>query len=240
MAGDPAFWMPSTDQIIAYQKADLILLNGAAYAKWVPKVSLPPAKLIDTSSAFKEHYIAMDGALSHAHGAGEKHAHGEIAFTTWLDPLLALQQAAVIRDVFSNRWNEQAVEFNANFLALEKELIALDEKLKKAFSTYGDKPIIGSHPVYQYLTRRYDLKMKSVHWKPDALPDETMNRELNDLLEAFPAKTLLWEGTPLPEIKSMLQTKGLDCIVFDPCGNRPNEGDYLTVMRQNIRNLDGQ
>ena len=29
--GDPAFWKPSPEQIAAYQKADLILLNGASY-----------------------------------------------------------------------------------------------------------------------------------------------------------------------------------------------------------------
>ncbi len=29
---DPAFWMPGTEEIAAFQKADLILLNGAGYA----------------------------------------------------------------------------------------------------------------------------------------------------------------------------------------------------------------
>jgi hypothetical protein len=26
-------------------------------------------------------------------------------------------------------------------------------------------------------------------------------------------------------------------VVFDPCGNVPEEGDYLTVMRENLRRL---
>ena len=42
---DPAFWSPTTDDVIALQKADLILLNGANYAKWRSKVSLPLSKL---------------------------------------------------------------------------------------------------------------------------------------------------------------------------------------------------
>jgi zinc transport system substrate-binding protein len=238
MEGDPAFWMPSPEQVLAYQQADLILLNGAAYAKWVPKVSLPPAKLIDTSAAFKELYIAMDGAMSHSHGAGDKHAHGEMAFTVWLDPLLSIQQASTIRDAFSNHWNEYAAEFDANFQTLEKELAALDKQLKLAFSAYGDKPIIGSHPVYQYLTRRYDLNMKSVHWEPDALPDPTLQRELDDLLEVFPAKTMLWEGVPERGIQLLVEKKGLNNRVFDPCGNRPTVGDYFKIMQENIINLE--
>ena len=34
-ATDPASWSPDAETIAAYQKADLILLNGATYAKWV-------------------------------------------------------------------------------------------------------------------------------------------------------------------------------------------------------------
>ncbi|MEJ2085889.1 MAG: zinc ABC transporter substrate-binding protein, partial [Acidobacteriota bacterium] len=32
---DPAYWKPTPEQILAYQNADLILLNGADYAKWL-------------------------------------------------------------------------------------------------------------------------------------------------------------------------------------------------------------
>ena len=38
---DPAYWVPDQKTITAYQQADLILLNGANYAKWISKVSLP-------------------------------------------------------------------------------------------------------------------------------------------------------------------------------------------------------
>ena len=30
---------------------------------------------------------------------------------------------------------------------------------------------------------------------------------------------------------------GVNSLVFDPCGNAPNQGDFLTVMQQNILNL---
>jgi hypothetical protein len=46
---DPAYWNPDVDTISAYQQADLIFLNGAGYAKWVDKVSLPRSKLVNTS-----------------------------------------------------------------------------------------------------------------------------------------------------------------------------------------------
>nr|WP_281281257.1 zinc ABC transporter substrate-binding protein [Pontiella sulfatireligans] len=160
-----------------------------------------------------------------------------MAFTTWLDPQLAVQQASAIRDVFSYRWKEHAPTFEANCQALEKELRELDAQFEAAFSEIKNEPLIGSHPVYQYLTQRYGLNMKSVHWEPDALPDQTMERELDDMLEAHPAKIMLWEGAPLPTIQLMVEKKGLQPRVFDPCGNRPAHGDYFTVMQENLQNL---
>ncbi len=99
--GDPAFWSPDPSAVAEYQAADLILLNGADYAKWVPKVTLPPSKLVDTSVSFQDRIIYVEDAATHSHGPGGEHSHGESAFTTWLDLTLALEQAKAIRDAFA-------------------------------------------------------------------------------------------------------------------------------------------
>jgi zinc transport system substrate-binding protein len=233
MDGDPAFWNPSAEMISTYQDADLVLLNGASYAKWVPKVSLPAAKLVDTSVAFKDRFMPLEGAVTHSHGPGGEHEHGEFAFTTWLDPQLAVQQAAAIRDAFETRLKIDVSAFDG----LSEELMQLDAALEQAFAALGDQPLLGSHPVYQYLARRYGLRMESVHWEPDTVPDTVMWRELEDILETHPAKIMLWEGEPLPQTREKLMGKGIECVVFDPCGNRPETGDYLSVMQQNLQAL---
>jgi len=30
---------------------------------------------------------------------------------------------------------------------------------------------------------------------------------------------------------------GVKSLVFDPCGNKPDQGDFLSVMWQNVENL---
>lgn len=230
MEGDPAFWEPTPEEISGFQSADLILLNGAGYAKWVPKVSLPQSRMVDTSKAFSDQYIALDGSMTHAHGPGGAHAHGDIAFTTWLDLQLAVQQAAAIYEELSTRWNIPV----EGFQSLEKDLLELDREIERVLGQFGDQPLLGSHPVYQYLAKRYQLNMQSVHWEPDAEPDDVMWRELNDILEAHDAKIMLWEDEPLPQVKAALTEKGIKSIVFNPCGNRPDEGDFLQVMRKNL------
>ena len=45
---DPANWSPDAGTVAAYQAADLILLNGAGYARWTARASLPLSTLVDT------------------------------------------------------------------------------------------------------------------------------------------------------------------------------------------------
>jgi len=37
-SGDPAYWKPTPDDVLAMHKADLILLSGASYEKWLANV----------------------------------------------------------------------------------------------------------------------------------------------------------------------------------------------------------
>ena len=77
---DPAFWMPDLKTISDYQKADLILLNGAGYARWVNKVSLPRFRMVNTSIGFKNQYIEAAEIPTHSHGSEGDHAHAALAF----------------------------------------------------------------------------------------------------------------------------------------------------------------
>lgn len=228
--GDPAFWEPSPDDLAGFQDADFILLNGAGYAKWLDYVSLPQSRLVNTSSGFKKRYIEIPGAVAHSHGGGEAHSHGVSAFTTWLDPTLAIEQAAAIDAALSLK--------QSGFEDLKSELLALDRSLAAAFKRLSGQALIGSHPVYQYLNRKYDLNLRSLHWEPDVMPNDKMWQEMTELQSIHPSSILLWEGEPLPEIKARLSAMGIHSVVFNPCGNRPQTGDFLSVMRENIANIE--
>jgi zinc transport system substrate-binding protein len=232
--GDPAFWKPDDATISAYQASDLILLNGAGYAKWVATVSLPQAKLVDTSSGFKDRYLGIEDAVTHTHGPTGAHEHGDLAFTTWLDLTLAVEQARVVRDAFAGRWPAHRAAFETGFASLERDLLALDASLGEIAPK---DPLLASHPVYQYWARRYGANLKSVHFEPDEMPDAKGWSELAALLRDHPAKWMLWEGEPLAKTATRLEEMGVRVVVFDPCGNAPAQGDFLTVMRRNLANL---
>ncbi len=70
---NPATRTPTSDVIREYQKTDIILLNGAGYAKWIEMATLPASKLVNTSSEFKDRDITVENAVSHSHGNQERH-----------------------------------------------------------------------------------------------------------------------------------------------------------------------
>jgi zinc transport system substrate-binding protein len=234
---DPAYWMPDVKTISDYQRADLILLNGANYAKWVNKVSLPRFRMVNTSAGFKGQYIEAAEILTHSHGSEGEHAHEALAFTTWVDFSLAAEQAKAIAKALSRKKPALKNTFKKNYEELKRELLQLDRDIKEVVSKDQPRPLVVSHPVYDYFARGYGLNIISVHWEPDEIPTTEQMLELHSILKDHPAKWMIWEGEPVEESGERLQAVGMQSVVFDPCGNEPDQGDFMSVMRQNVQNL---
>jgi zinc transport system substrate-binding protein len=230
---DPAYWSPDAETVAAYQAADLILLNGAGYSRWVERASLPRARLVDTSASFRDRLIAQGAATTHIHGPEGAHSHADLAFTTWLDPALAILQARAVAEAFSEARPEQAAAFGSGLAALESALAELDTKLGQTAREIGETPLLFSHPVYQYFVHRYGLNARSLHWEPDAPPDERAWRAFEELLAEHPARWMIWEATPTEATVRKLEALGLRSIVYSPCTGAPEQGDFLSVMRRN-------
>ncbi len=234
---DPAFWIPDSKIIGQYQKADLILLNGAGYAKWTGKVSLPLLRTVDTSKSFRENFIVMADEITHSHGPGGDHSHSGTAFTTWLDFSQAALQAEAIYRALSKKLPDLQEEIHNNFQKLENDLLDLDQQLLELSALQPGLPLYGSHPIYQYLVRRYELNMRMVMWEPDEDPGDQNWRELELRLAEHPASWMVWEDEPLKTNINRLANLGTRSLVFSPCFNRPEKADFLSAMKQNIENL---
>ena len=234
---DPAYWMPDAKTISDYQRADLILLNGANYAKWVNKVTLPRFRMVSTSAAFKDKYIETAELLTHSHGAEGQHGHEALAFTTWIDFSLAAEQAKAIAKALSRKRPALRDTFQENYEELKRELLQLDRDIKEVVSKDQSRVLVVSHPVYDYFARGYGLNTRSVHWEPDEIPTTEQMLELHNILKDHPAQWMIWEGKPIKESVERLKAIGIQSVVFDPCGNAPDQGDFMNVMRQNVENL---
>ena len=235
--GDPAFWAPSAEQIQLMQSADLVLLNGAAYESWLDWVTLDRDRLLDTSAGFTDQLIELKDTLTHQHGPAGEHAHQGAAFTTWLVPRLAMKQAEAIAVALESLEPDQAEQFRSNLSALQSRLLDLDRDLADTFVALGNQAILFSHPVYQYLQRRYDLNGVSLHWEPDAEPSASAWIEFQKILQQHPAVIMLWEDEPLSSTAARLSELGVQSIVFRTASNRPGQGDYFDILTGNAKRL---
>jgi len=224
------------DTLLDYQAADLILLNGAGYAEWTKGVYLARSRLLDTSAGFKDRLIAEESdELPHVHGPTGAEVQGAaVAFTTWLDLSLSRAQAEAVRDAMVARWPDHAEAFTERHASLDAELATLDAALSEALKQLRGIHVLASHPVYQYLGRRYGLDLTSFHWEPELTPPPEEWASLDALLGQRPATVMLWEGEPTQETRAELQSRGLRVAVLPTLSNRPPEGDFLNAMRAAI------
>ena len=240
---DAIFWMPDATAIQAYQKADLIILNGAGFAKWVQKVSLPEIRVVNTATPFEETFISFEHGTVHSHGKGGEHAHEGLDGHTWIDPVNARIQANELKNALTARSPEHEDVFEKGFAALAKDLDALDEKLKAYQAAYKNQPLLASHPAYNYIARRYGWNIENLDLDPEAMPSDEAFEGFKELLKSHPAKHLIWETYPTKAIaERMLNELGLISIEFSPCEllseDAQNSGtDYMSVMQSNLANI---
>ncbi|GAA4229008.1 zinc transport system substrate-binding protein [Sagittula marina] len=233
---DPSLWRPGLSDIAAIQQAAVIALNGAGYAPWTARSSLPRSRIVDTSVGFSDAYIATQ-SVTHSHGADGEHSHEGTASYTWLDFAQAAQQSEALATMMERRIPELADTLADTLPALQSDLAALDAQARSELAGLKGQTILATHPRYQYLARAYGLEIAALEWEAGAMPTDAQWTELSELSEAKGATLLLWEAAPPAGAIDRAQEMGIASTVFAPLANRPAEGDFLSAMRAAITSL---
>ncbi|MEL7099305.1 MAG: metal ABC transporter substrate-binding protein [Pseudomonadota bacterium] len=233
---DPSFWRPSVADISAIQSSDLIVLNGAGFATWTDRVSLPRARVLNTSRLMKHRYIETE-TITHSHGDGGTHSHEGIATYTWLDPTFARAQAEAIAAKLTAKGLVPEDVVAARLAALRDELNALDALAAGALAPAAGVPLIATHPRYQYLADRYDLQITALEWEAGTAPDAEELAALEDLVATSGARVLIWEAAPPQAAIDQAAALGLTSVVFEPMAHAPQDGTFLSAFASAIERL---
>ena len=233
---DPSFWRPGIADIAVIQAADLILLNGAGFADWTARTSLPRSRVVRTSAAFEDNFIATE-TVTHSHGDGGEHSHTGTASYVWLDFGQAAQQAITIALALTRAVPEAEEDISGNLDALIADLEALDERARQIGAELAGRPIIASHPRYQYFARAYGLDVDAVDWDAAAPPSDDQWQVLEAMTDGMENGIFLWEAAPGAEAADRIEALGLTGVVFPPLANRPAEGDFLSGMQSALDRL---
>ena len=233
---DPSFWRPSISDISMIQSADLILLNGAGFATWIDRVSLPRSRLLNTSASFKDQYIVTE-SITHSHGDGGEHSHEGLASYTWLDPTLALRQAEVIAGAITARGLASEEDVAARLSDLRADLDALDAMARESLANLQDAELIATHPRYQYLARRYGLSIASLEWEAGETPNADQLNDLQSILGDTGARILIWEAQPDPAAIEAVAALGAQSAIFAPLAHPPGDTTFLEAFEASVEAL---
>ena len=228
---DPAFWEPTDIDLLALDTSDIIFINGATYEKWMTTVDLPVHKTFDTSKSFQNQYRIIKNAVTHVHD-GKEHSHDGVDFNTWLNPEMLLKQADSVYEALRIKLPGKSELFKNNYITLRKKILDFAALLKK--ESVKESNFFASHPVYGYLGEFCNWDIKSFIWEPDQMPSEEDWKKLEEIKGH--SKYMLYEDEPISEIITRLNELEIKVIVFKTCNNIP-DSDYLSVMKENIKNL---
>ena len=234
---NPAEWQPTPEEIGRIQQAEVILLNGAGYAEWAGRASLPSSKTWSTSNNARDEWIQVPDGAAHSHGPGGAHSHMKTASMTWMDPDLAIEQADSIREALESVAPEYQEEFASNYRVLRRQIIEASADIEQAINTRPEQPVFFSRPYYQYLSRRYHINSQSVDWAANQTPSDTQWLEFQRELGKHPATWMIWDSQPNPAIEERLKTLGISSVVYPTCANTPPSGDYLDGLSQSAASL---
>ncbi|WP_420863242.1 metal ABC transporter substrate-binding protein [Algirhabdus cladophorae] len=235
---DPSFWRPAIADISAIQSADLILLNGAGFATWIDRVSLPRSKVVNTTAKIENQFIRTE-SITHSHGEGQEHSHEGTASYTWLDPMLAIAQAEAVAAAITTRGIAPADKVEAQLDRLRTDLEALDKTAVASLGGLQNIAIIATHPRYQYFARRHGLSIASLEWDAGAMPTQAERADLVTLVDEKNAQILIWEAEPPAAAFAITRELGLHNVVFPPLAH-PVEGQtFLQSVETTLTAISG-
>lgn len=235
-------WNPDAADILAMQKARLILISGAGYEPWLDRVSLPRSRVIDTTRNIRQSLIEVPDAIVHRHGPEGDHSHSGMVWPVWLDPALAESQLDRVRDQLERIVPERKTEFTRRAALLKSELAGLEATIQrlKAKKVPEQFTLLGDGPYYQYLLNRFGWNLKYVHWSEPEWPIVNSDREeLQTLIRSTKAGIFLMRTERSGEVEEFAASSGLKVVRIDLCERPSSAGQSLIArMEENLRRLE--
>lgn len=191
-AADPHDYTLSPSDIVLFEKADVVLLQGASLEPWGEDIEkqlsdagtltvvAEKLDLHEISQAHKEgdeghdeheedHHEEHSDEHGDEHETGhtdeeshDEHDHGAFDPHTWLDPVLAQEMVVVIQEALRQASPTNADLFDVNASELIEEFISLDNDYKQTLTNCSRSELIFSHDAFSYLAQRYNFTAHAI------------------------------------------------------------------------------
>jgi zinc/manganese transport system substrate-binding protein len=180
----------------------------------------------------------------HEEHEGEEHEHGhhheEGNPHVWLDPVLAQQQVATIRDGLIEIDPNNADSYRSNADAYIQQLQELDSEFQQRLAPVAGCNFITFHDAFPYLAQRYGLTQEAIVEIPeDRISPQDIQR-VQQAAEEYKVKALLTEpGIEDKRIQQISSDLNLSLEAIDPIESGETDPQYyFQAMRGNLEALE--
>lgn len=234
-AAEPHDYEPAPQDLVRIEDSNMLIVNGGNFEAWGDKIKK------DLQGRGVMVVVAGDGLANidiTENGRRIMDPH------IWLDPVLAKKEVERIENGFITIDPANSAYYGANALALSAKLDGLDREYASGLASCKLKEIVTSHASFGYLAARYHLNQVAISGvSPDAEPASQAMAEIVDLVRREGIKVVFFESLVSPKLSQTIANEtGVRTMVLDPLegitdANMRNGSDYMTVMRENLKNL---
>ena len=173
--------------------------------------------------------------------AGDEHGHDEDADPhAWLDPVRFASIVDRVAEGFADADPAHESDYRDRAEDLRDELEGLDRRFRDGLTGCAHDTLVVSHEAFGYLADRYGLHQDGLAGlSPEAEPTAERLQEALGLFRDGHAGAVFFEqGSEAERIaRSVAGDGGVPALPLSTLESRPESGDYLTVMEDNLDSL---
>lgn len=252
---DAHTYEPTQKVILNIANSDLFIYNGAGMESFTDKLTNTLSKenvkivestegiaLIDHSHEHGEEDEDQDGH-DHEHGE-EDHHHHDVDPHVWLDPVLAMHQANLIKEALIELKPDAEKDFEKNYLAIKKQFEELDNKFRETVDHAQKKEILVAHEAYGYWENRYGIEQIGITGlSPTNEPSQKKLAEIIEIAKEHELNYIIFETFATPKIADIVKKEiGAEILRMHHLSSQSEEDkkdnkDYFDLMNENIATL---
>ncbi|HYY88374.1 MAG TPA: metal ABC transporter substrate-binding protein [Chloroflexota bacterium] len=229
---------PKPGDLQTVAQASLLVMNGLALDRWVPK-------LVQSANPGVTTLVLSDGLPVLGIGASDDEdiaQNGNPHF--WLDPQYAKVYARKIHDQLVALDPDGQAVYDANTTAYLSQLDALDQWIRQQVATIppDNRKLVTFHEAYPYFAARYGFQLIGVITpSPGQEPSAGELAQLIAAVKAAQVKAVFSEAQFSPRLtQTLAQEAGVQQVVADLYNDSlgdPPADSYIGMMRYNVERI---
>ncbi|TBR10211.1 MAG: ABC transporter substrate-binding protein [Candidatus Nitrosotenuis sp.] len=234
---EPHEWEPSPGDLVSLKHANVFVYNGVGMEPFIDR-------LIASEEYKNTVFVESTKKIELIKITDENEARFMNNPHVWLDPILAKQQVAEIKDAFSKADPSNADYYAQNADDYNAKLDALDAKIRSGLSDCKKDTFMPFHDAYPYFAKRYGLKSLPLSGiSPDSEITSSELKKFVDYVKANHVQVIFDEELVDPRLAQVLADEaGAKVMVFSPLEGLTDDEikagmTYFDKMDENLQNI---